>query len=83
MQQVPKNKHHSLLADPPGIGISKISEDANKKKVLGGFSGNCLRMQKPKIKFAKFGHWNMALGCGPGSHKHSPLPQSRLVAPAL
>jgi hypothetical protein len=32
MQQVPKNKCHRLLADPPEIGISKISEDANKKK---------------------------------------------------
>jgi hypothetical protein len=29
-----------------------------KKKVLGGFSGKCLRMQKPQIKFASlvFGH---------------------------
>jgi hypothetical protein len=35
------------LADPPEIGISKISKDANKKKVFGGFSGNFLRMQKP------------------------------------
>jgi hypothetical protein len=48
------------------------------KKVLGGFFGNCLRIQKPQIKFAKFGNWNMALGCGPGSRKHSSLPQSRL-----
>jgi hypothetical protein len=31
------------LADPPGIGISKMSEDANKKEMLGGFFGNCLR----------------------------------------
>jgi hypothetical protein len=74
-----KNKHHCLLADPPEIGISKISEDANKKKVFGGFFGNCLRMQKP-IKFIKFGHWDMAIGCGPRSRKHSPSPQSRLVA---
>jgi hypothetical protein len=66
------------LADPPGIGISKISEDVNKKKVLGGFFGNCLRMQKPQIKFVEFGHWKMALGCGPGSRKNSPSPQSRL-----
>jgi hypothetical protein len=28
---IPKNKYHCLLADPPGIDISKISEDANKK----------------------------------------------------
>jgi hypothetical protein len=26
---MPKIKHHSPLADPPEIGISKISEDAN------------------------------------------------------
>jgi hypothetical protein len=34
MQQVPKNKCHYgyLLADPPEIGISKISEDAKPKK---------------------------------------------------
>jgi hypothetical protein len=30
MQQVPKNKYHCLLADPPEIGISKISEDQKK-----------------------------------------------------
>jgi hypothetical protein len=35
------------LADPPEIGISKTSEDVKKKKEFGGFSGNCLRMQKP------------------------------------
>jgi hypothetical protein len=29
MQQVPKNKYQSLLADPPEIDISKISEDAD------------------------------------------------------
>jgi hypothetical protein len=29
---VPKNKYRSLLADPPEIGISKISEDVKKKK---------------------------------------------------
>jgi hypothetical protein len=49
------------LADPPEIGISKISEDV-KKKVIGGFFGNCLRMQKPLIKFKKvfslgYGSW--------------------------
>jgi hypothetical protein len=49
------------LADPPEIGISKISEDAQKKKVPVGFFGNCLRMQKPQIKFVKLGHWDMAL----------------------
>jgi hypothetical protein len=31
-QQAPKNKYQCLLADPPEIDISKISEDANKKK---------------------------------------------------
>ena len=31
MQQVPKNKYHGLLADPPEIGNSKISEDIKKK----------------------------------------------------
>jgi hypothetical protein len=32
MQRAPKNKHHSLLADPPEIkiSISKISEDVKK-----------------------------------------------------
>jgi hypothetical protein len=47
MQHVPKNKHNCLLADPSEIGISKISEDANKKKVFCGSFGNCFRMQKP------------------------------------
>jgi hypothetical protein len=49
-QQVPKNKHHCLLllADPPEIDISKKSvKTPIKKKVFDGFSGNCLRMQKP------------------------------------
>jgi hypothetical protein len=34
MRQVPKNKYHGLLADPPEIDISipKISEDVKKKK---------------------------------------------------
>jgi hypothetical protein len=68
------------LADPPEIGISKISE-VNKKKVFVGFFGNCLRMQKPKIKFTKLGHWDMALAYGPGSRKRSPLPQSGLSLP--
>jgi hypothetical protein len=79
MQWAPKNKHNSLLADPPGIYISKTSKDANeKKKVIGAFSRNCLRMQKAPIKFAKFGRWDVALVCGPGSRKHSTLPQSGL-----
>jgi hypothetical protein len=64
MQSVPKNKYHRLLADPP--------------EVIGAFPRNCLRMQKAPIKFAKFGRWEMALVCGPGSRKHSPLPQSGL-----
>jgi hypothetical protein len=70
-----------LLADPPEIGISKISKDANKKKLFVGFFGNCLRMEKPEIKFKKLGHWEwkMALVCGPGSRKHPPLPQSGLI----
>jgi hypothetical protein len=57
MQWAPKTEHHFLLADPPEIGISKISEDDNKKrKVFGGFFGKCLRMQMPQIKFVKFCH---------------------------
>jgi hypothetical protein len=47
IQQAPENKCHSLLADPPEIDISKISEDANKKKVFVGFSAiafaTCMR----------------------------------------
>jgi hypothetical protein len=62
---VPKNKYHCLLADPPEIYISKISEDANRK-MFGGFFGKFLRMQKPQIKFARFTHLEIALGCGPG-----------------
>jgi hypothetical protein len=50
------------------------------KKVFVGFFGNFLRMQKPKIKFIEFGRLDMALVCGPGSRKHSPLPQSGLAA---
>ena len=74
-KQIPCNRYQKIstatfLADPPEIFISKISEDV-KKKVIGGFSGNCLRVQK-------FSHWDMALGCGPGSRKHPPLPQSGL-----
>jgi hypothetical protein len=40
---LPKNIYHSLLADPPEIGlsISKIS---------------ACHMQKPQIKFVKFGY---------------------------
>jgi hypothetical protein len=38
VQQAPKNKHHSLLVDPPEIGISKISEDVKKKKQSAAFS---------------------------------------------
>ena len=39
MQQAQKNKHHCLLADPPEIGISEISEDVKKeKKTIAGFS---------------------------------------------
>jgi hypothetical protein len=37
-QQAPKNKYHCLLADPPEIDISKINEDANKKKCSSAFS---------------------------------------------
>jgi hypothetical protein len=37
MQQVPKNKYHGLLADPPEIGNSKISEDIKKKKCSVAF----------------------------------------------
>ena len=51
------------------------------KKVLGGFFGNCLRMQKPQIKFAKCVHWDMALGCGPRSRKHSCLKAGSLGRP--
>ena len=53
-----------------------------KKKVIGAFFRNCLRMQKAPIKFVKFGRWDIALVCGPGSRKHSPLPQSGLAASA-
>jgi hypothetical protein len=61
------------LADPPGAGIPKISEDVKKKKKIGArrlFRQSPLpsRMQKPQIKFAKFGHWDIALwllGVGP------------------
>jgi hypothetical protein len=64
------------LADPPEIDISKSSEDANKKKVIGAFFRNCLRMKKAPIKFAKFGRWDMALVVGPdrANIPHSPLP---------
>ena len=44
-----------------------------------GFSGNCLRMQKPIMKLAKFSHWDMALGCGPGSREHAPEPPGILT----
>jgi hypothetical protein len=45
------------LAGTPEIGISEISEDVKKKgTVIAGFSRNCLRMEKPQIKFSKFGH---------------------------
>jgi hypothetical protein len=47
----------------PKLTFQKISEDANKKKVIGAFSRNCLRMQKAPIKFVKLGRWDMALVC--------------------
>jgi hypothetical protein len=50
----------------------------SKKKVLGAFSGKCLRMQKAPIKLAKSCHWDIALGCGPGSHDAQGLAQSEL-----
>ena len=67
------------MADPPGIGISKISKDVKKivRRFFSAIAFGC-RMQKPVIKLVKFSHWDMALGCGPGSRKHAPLPQSRL-----
>jgi hypothetical protein len=75
--------YRCLLADPPETDISKISGDANKKKCSAAFSAIAfgLCMQKPQIKFAKFLHWDMALGFGPGSHDAQGLPQSALFRP--
>jgi hypothetical protein len=36
-------------------------------------------MKNAPIKFAKFGHWDIARGCGPGSHDVKGSPQSALV----
>ena len=73
-----KNKYRSLLADPPGIDISKISEDVKKKNYLAAFSAIAFGC-KAVNKICIFFHWGMALGCGPGSRKHTPLPQSGLL----
>ena len=62
----------------PKLTFQKSVKTPIKKKVIGAFFRNCLRMKKPPIKFAKFGHWDIARGCGPGSHDVQSLPQSAL-----
>ena len=67
-KKVPKNKLHCLLADPAKNDIPKNRlRKVKLKKVIGAFFGKCLRMQKAPIKLVKFCHWDIALGCGPGS----------------
>jgi hypothetical protein len=51
-----------------------------KKKVIGSFFGNCLRMQKPLMKFKKFLIGTWLLGVGPDRANIPPLPQNRLCA---
>ena len=86
-KKTPCNRHQKISTTVfwrirPKLAFQKSVKTPIKKKVFVGFFGNCLRMQKPKIKFTKFGHWDMALVCGPGSRKHSPLPQNRPDAQA-
>jgi hypothetical protein len=78
-KKVPCNRYTVFWRIRPKLAFQK-SAKTPIKKVLVGFFGNCLRMQKPKIKLTEFGPWDVALVCvcGPESRKHSPLPQSGL-----
>jgi hypothetical protein len=58
-QKVPKTEVvcHGLLAGPSELDISKNQLLKTPKiYIFGGFSGNCLRMQKPQTKFTKVYH---------------------------
>jgi hypothetical protein len=50
------------LADPPEIGISKISKDANKK-VVRRFPRQLPLDGKAENKMEKYSLWDMALVC--------------------
>jgi hypothetical protein len=76
------------LADPPEIGISKISEDVTKKKQSAAFPaiGNWQLPSDAKAankvcKVFSLGHGS--LGCGPGSRKHAHYLKAGSIFPIL